>query len=165
MSGQLQEMLDSFRNDNVWNTLMVNGSHRFDKEIAWIEEMVKSYAERLNLSVDRVAEIMEETRDYAWPNYYQPANFPGIDSDSLIGVFETCDAFLEHAKEHWKGFICPKCGDVSPYPQLCIHRVEKDGKCDWRSYGLFRSGRGVIILEDGLKLNPIFDPVEKENSP
>lgn len=163
MSGKLQEMLEEFRHDEVWNTPMGSG-HRFDKEIAWIEEMVKSYAEKLNLSTDRVAEIMEKNRDYAWPNYYQPANFPGLDNKNLIGVFDTYAAFHDHAKKHWKGFICPKCKDISPHPQECIHRHKKDGKCDWCSYGLFRSWRGIVILENGLELIPIFEPVEKEET-
>lgn len=164
MSGKLQEMLDTFRNDRTWNTPGAGGGHRFDKELEWLEATVKEYAEKLGLSEDRVAEIMEEKRTGSWPNYYQPFNFPGLDSDSLVGVFETFEAFHDHARQHWKGFICPKCGTISPHPQLCIHRLEKDGKCDWCSYGLFKSGRHVVILEDGLEAIPIFEPAEKEET-
>ncbi|MBQ2972084.1 MAG: hypothetical protein IJE16_06010 [Ruminococcus sp.] len=160
--GKLEELLEKFRNDKSWNEERPDGSHRFDKEIAWIESMIKDYAEKLNLTTDRVVEIMEGKRDYSWPNYYQPANFPGIDSSNLVGVFETFQAFHEHAKKEWKGFRCPKCGDISNHPQECAHRISKDGKCDWCSYGLFKSGTGVIILEDGLKAIPIFEPVAKD---
>lgn len=153
-------MLETFRNNEHWNTLEPGGGHRFDKKLAWIESMVKSYAEKLGLYEDRVAEIMEEKRTYSWPNYYQPYNFPGIDSASLVGVFDTFDTFHEHARKHWKGFMCPRCGSISPYPQECVHRIEKDGKCDWCSYGIFKSWKRVVILEDGIKAIPIFEPVE-----
>lgn len=160
--GKLEELIEKFKNDDQWNTLESDGSHRFDKEIEWIENMVKDYAEKLNLTTDRVVEMMENKRDYSWPNYYQPANFPGVDSNNVIGVFETFKAFDEHASKEWKGYKCPKCGEVSIYPQECIHRIKKDGKCDWCAYGLFQSNKGVIVLERGLKTIPIFDPVEKE---
>lgn len=164
MSGKLQELLEKFRTDPVWNTPMRGGGHRFDKELEWLEGMVKDYAEKLSLTEDRVVELMEKGRDYSWPNYYQKANFPGLDSKNLIGVFETFEAFRNHATAHWRGFTCPKCGTISSHPQECIHRIEKDGKCDWCSYGLMQSGRGVIVLEDGLKLIPIFEPAEKEEN-
>lgn len=159
---KLHELLEKFRNDEHWNTKYGDGTHRFDKELAWIESMVKDYAENLHLPVDRVVELMEQKRDYSWPNYYQPANFPPLDSESLVGVFDTFDAFNKHAKEKYAGFLCGKCGNVGPHPQECEHRIKKDGKCDWTSYGLFLSGTSVIILEDGLKAIPIFKPVLKE---
>lgn len=160
---KLQALLDKFTNDKTWNTENSNGTHRFDKEIAWIETMVKGYAEKLNLSTDKVVEIMENKRDYSWPNYYQPANFPGLNSDGLIGAYDTFKAFGEHAQKNYKGFKCPHCGNVGHNPQECDHRVSKDGKCDWCSYGFFRSGHTVIILENGLNAIPIFEPVLKEN--
>ncbi len=160
--GKLEELLENFRNDTGWNTCNPDGTHRFDKKIAWIEVMVKEYAAKLNLATDKVVEIMEEKRDYSWPNYYQEANFPGVDSDNIIGVFDTFQKFHDHAQKEWAGFRCPRCGDISPHPQECIHRINKDGKCDWCSFGLFKSGKGVIILEDGFKSIPVFEPVEKE---
>lgn len=162
MSGKLQEMLEKFRADPVWNTPMHGGGHRFDKELKWLEGMVKEYAEKLGLTEDRVVEIMEKGRTYSWPNYYQPANFPRLDSENLIGVFETYEAFHNHAAAHWRGFTCPNCGDITSHPQICIHRLEKDGKCDWCSFGLFASNWKVIILENGLVAIPVFEPVEKE---
>ena len=157
----LQNMLDKFRNDNNWNTLNKDGSHRFDKEIEWIESMVKSYAEHFHMTPDEVAALMVEKRDYSWPNYYQKANFPPIGEGGLYGVFKTFEEFREYADKHYEGFKCPRCGDISYHPQECRHRIEKDGKCDWCAGGLFRSGKGVIILEDGFKMIPIFEPVEK----
>lgn len=161
MRDKMREMLEAFRNDEIWNTPEPGGGHRFDKELEWLETMVKSYAQKLGLSTDRVVEIMEKNRTYSWPNYYQPSNFPGLDSEDLIGVFDTYEAFYEHARKHWKGFICPKCGTISTHPQLCIHRLEKDGKCGWCSYGFFKSSACVIILENGLEAIPIFKPALK----
>jgi len=164
MSGKLQEMLEVFRSDEAWNTPEPDGGHRFDKELEWLEGMVKSYAQKLGLPEDRVVEIMEKNRTYSWPNYYQPGNFPDLDSTDLVGVFDTYEAFHEHTRKRWKGFTCPKCGTISPHPQLCIHRLENDGKCDWCSYGLFKSFTRVIILENGLEAIPIFKPAEKEEA-
>lgn len=160
--GFLQDTLEKFRNDERWNTPERDGGHRFDREIAWIEKMVGEYAEALKMEPDRVSEIMEKSRTYSWPNYYQEANFPGINADNVIGVFDTFEAFRNHATEHWDGFKCPHCGDVSKHPQLCSHRLNKDGKCDWCAGGLFRSARGVIVIENGLELIPTFEPVPKE---
>lgn len=158
---KLQELLDEFRNDKNWNTEYKSGGHRFDNEIAWIETMIKKYAETLKLPEDQVVELMEGKRDYSWPNYYQPANFPPLDSDNLIGVFDTFEAFKKHAEINYSGFRCGKCGNVGRHPQECDHRIDNDGKCDWTSYGLFNSGTSVIILENGLKAIQIFKPVPK----
>lgn len=159
--GNLEAVLEGFRNDESWNTPNPNGTHRFDKEIAWIEAMVNAYAEALNLSADEVITIMEARRNYSWPNYYQEANFPGIEADSIYGVFETVDEFRDYTHVHWVGFKCPKCGDTSPSPTECIHRIRKDEKCDWCSYGLFESPKGVIIKSQGLRKIPIFEPVSR----
>jgi hypothetical protein len=156
---RLQELLEKFRNDKNWNTEYKDGTHRFDKELLWIESMVKDYAEKLQLTTNRVVELVENKRDYSWPNYYQPANFPPLDSNNLVGVFETFEGFKNHAHENYKGFKCGRCGDVGSNPQECEHRINKDGKCDWTAYGLFKSETAVIILEDGLKAIPIFEPV------
>ena len=159
---KLQSLLEQFRNDEKWNTPEKGGGHRFDKEIAWIETMVTEYAAALGKSTDDIVDLMEKGRDYSWPNYYQKANFPGIDSESLYGVFDTFEDFRKTSREKWNGFLCPKCGSVSSHPQECKHRIEKDGKCNWVSYGLFRSGKGVVILESGLAMIPTFEPVPKE---
>lgn len=157
----LNELIETFKNDKSWNTENSDGSHRFDKKIAWIETMIKEYAERFNMPVDKVVELMENKRDYSWPNYYQEANFPPIDDKNLIGVFETFEAFNEYATKHYKGFRCSKCGNVGIHAQLCEHRIMEDGKCDWTSYGLFESPTKVIILESGFASIPIFEPVMK----
>ena len=158
---KLEQLLESFRNDKE-NTTYKDGSRRFDEKIAWIGNMIRNYAEAFNMTTDEVVDIMEKDRDYWWPNYYQPCNFPPIDSKNLIGVFKTFEEFKSHSEQHWQGYRCPRCGTISPHPQECLHRHLKDGKCDWCSYGLFRTGKGVIILENGLKAIPIFDPVPKE---
>lgn len=161
---KLQGLLEQFRSDETWNTKGRDGKHRFDDKLAWIETMVAEYAAALGRSTDEVVDLMEKCRDYSWPNYYQKANFPGLDSNEIYGVFDTFEDFRNTSKEKWKGFRCPRCGDITPYPQECKHRLEKDGKCDWCSFGLFRSGKGVIVIENGLGLIPIFEPVPKEES-
>lgn len=158
----LNEVIKQFTEDKHWNTGEKDGKHRFDKEIAWIEKMVKEYADFFKMSADEAITIMEEKRNYSWPNYYQEANFPSVDKfPKLIGIFKTFEEFKDHTKEHWKGFKCPNCGNIGNHPQECEHRINKDGKCDWCSYGLFESGHKVIVLESGFKAIPIFEPVEK----
>lgn len=159
---KLQKILDEFRSDTHWNTENKDGTHRFDSLILWIEKMVKEYAETLGLSEDEVMELMEEKRNYSWPNYYQEANFPPLDSNSVVGVFQTFEEFNEYSKTNYTGFKCGVCGDIGDHPQECEHRILKDGKCDWTSYGFFKSGTTVIILESGIKAIPIFEPVLKE---
>ena len=159
---KLQELITKLSNDSSWNTENKDGTHRFDEKLRWIEKMVKDYADKLGVTTDEVVEILESKRTYSWPNYYQEANFPGIDSSQLYGVFDSFEEFHGYASEHWTGFRCPRCGMVSPHPQECKHRMMKDGVCDWHAAGLFRSGRGVIIKEDGLALIPIFEPIPPE---
>ena len=158
---KLEDLLNKFRNDESWNTLNLDGTHRFDKELEWMEQMFKDYARALEIPVDDVVDLAEKNRTYSWPNYYQPANFPGIDSGNLIGVFRTFEEFRNHSLEHWSGFKCPICGDTTSHPQLCIHRLNRDGKCDWCADGLIKSSIRVIILEYGLEAIPIFEPIEK----
>lgn len=55
--GFLQDTLEKFRNDKSWNTENHDGTHRFDKEIAWIEQMIGEYATALKMEPDSVAEL------------------------------------------------------------------------------------------------------------
>lgn len=91
--GKLAEMLETFRNDDHWNTPEPGGGHRFDKELERIEGMIKAYAEKLGLSADEVAEIMEEKRTYSWPNYYQPYSFPQPRQPKSCGRFRHLRCF------------------------------------------------------------------------
>ncbi len=164
--GKLQEVLDGFANDDSWNTENPDGSRRFDNEIKWIESMVKSYAEYFHMKEDEVIEKMEEKRTYSWPNYYQRANFPDVENfKDLVGIYKTAAEFDEYASKNFKGFKCPSCGSISDNPQECIHRIKKDGKCDWCSYGFLKGPHRIMILESGFSTIPIFEPVlSKENT-
>lgn len=157
---KLDELLKKCENDKD-NVTYKDGSRRFEKQIEWIRQMFLDYSEKLGIPVDELVDIAESKRDYWWPNYYQECNFPPLDSESIVGIFRTAEEFRKYAKEHWDGFKCPRCGAVSQNPQECIHRVNKDGKCDWAAYGLFRGPTTVIVLEIGLSAIPIFDPVAK----
>lgn len=155
---KLDQLIEKFTNDPSWNTVNADGTHRFDKEIAWIRTMFMEYSDALQIPVNDLVEVTEKARDCSWPNYYQPCNFPDVSSDNIIGVFKDSDDFRTHAKNHWAGFKCPHCGTISDNPEKC-------DKCDWCSYGLFSLSKGgVVILSAGIKLIPIFDPVVKENA-
>lgn len=159
----LESILNKFKNDTSWNTENKDGTHRFDKKLEWLENIAKEYAEYFHLSTDEVIAIMENNRTYSWPNYYQEANFASVSElKELIGVFKTFDEFYNYSKEHWKGFKCPRCGNISNDPQFCEHRTKGDGICDWTSFGLFTAKDSIVILENGFEKIPIFEPVSKE---
>ena len=159
---KLEDVLETFRNDKNWNTEYQNGTHRFDREIEWIGKMVNSYADFFHVSADEVITRMEEDRTYSWPNYYQPANFPDVSTFGEVGVFQTFKDFQDYKEQHWAGFRCPVCGTIGDHPQECMHRIKKDGKCDWCSYGFLQTSKKIIILENGFKAIPIFEPILKE---
>ena len=140
----LNEMIEKFENDVHWNTLERDGSRRFDKKIPWIRKMVEQYATKLGLTTDDVATKFEEDRNYSWPNYYQPANFPDLGNIETVKIYETREEF--HVAN--KAFKCPNCGTVGSNPTNCQHRIDKDGKCDWTAGGLFRFGLQAIIVKE-----------------
>lgn len=157
--GSLEAQLEFFRKDESWNSLNRDGTRRFDKEILWIEKMVKEYADKFHMSPDEMMKKMEEKRDYSWPNYYQESNF-SLNRENIIGIFETGKEFVEKFP---KGFICPKCGRITKNPEEC-----QDGTpeaCDWKAYGLFSGPAGVVITSKGFDVIPVFFPVgwEEEN--
>ena len=159
---KLQELMRIFYNDENWNTGIPNGPRRFDTKIKWIEEMVKTYSEKLGIPVNQMVEKMEAARDFSWPNYYQEANFPDIGDDNIIGIFNNDEEFQDFCKANYKGFQCPACKNISWDPQECEHRVKKDGICDWTSMGLFGTGYFVIIQKHRVRPISIFPPVLKE---
>ena len=138
--------------------------HRFEKKIEWFEHMVREYADALKMDPDEVVRMIEKDRSYCWENYYQPANFPKIDSKGFLGVFETLDDLKKYAHEKWSGFKCPFCGDVSWNPSECNHRTLKDGKCDYTSGGLIGTGYTVLVKAIRITPIPIMPPVWKENA-
>lgn len=138
--------------------------HRFENEIKWFGRMVREYADALKMDPDEVVRLFESKRDYSWPNYYQPANFPEFDSKGFLGVFETLDDLKKYAHENWDGFKCPFCGDVSWNPSECNHRTLGDGKCDYTSGGLI--GTGYTVLVKAIRIVPIriMPPVMKSKT-
>lgn len=159
---KLEKLIDEFTNDEHWNTTCSDGTRRFDKEIKWIEEMITEYATFFKISVDEVVDKMESERTYSWPNYYQPSKFPSPSSfDKIVGIFKTFEEFRNYSADKFIGFKCENCGAVSSHPQLCIHRLNKDGVCNWCADGLINASSAVIILESGFGIIPIFEPVLK----
>lgn len=158
----LAGMLEAFRNDKE-NTRYENGETRFGRDLEWLEGMVKRYAEKIGVSPDECTALLEAGRDYWWPNYYQPSNFPDFDDAHFVGYFESPEAAGAYAREHWSGFRCPKCGTVGSSPNECAHRVAKDGVCDWCAFGLFCSPFVVVVRNgDTLVAGHVFEPVPKE---
>lgn len=74
---KLDELLEGFRSDKGWNTENRDGSHRFDKEIEWIGQMINEYAEYFKMPVDEVVEIMEKKKDIFMAKLLSKSEFPG----------------------------------------------------------------------------------------
>lgn len=160
----LAGMLEAFRNDES-NTPEAGGGRRFDKELVWLEEMVRQYAQKIGVSVDECTALLDAGRDYWWPNYYQPANFPDLEAPGrhFLGYYASPSALRAYAAEHWAGFRCPRCGNVGESPTECAHRIANDGVCDWCAFGLFASP-WLVLVRDGNRLvfRRFFEPVPKE---
>ena len=153
---KLNDLIEQFENDKMWNTLENNGGRRFDKKLIWLKEMIEQYSKKLNMSIDEVVDSFEANRTYSWPNYYQEANFPNLDKVDDITIYETLDDF----KRENKKFKCPSCGNVYIHPAQCEHRIKEDGVCNWTAGGFFNIGlHYVVIKEKSLVPMGIFQPV------
>lgn len=157
----LAGMLEHFRNDEE-NKPYEDGRRRFDRNLEWLEETVKRYAEKIGVTPDECAALLDAGRNCWWPNYYNESNFPPLDSKNFLGYFESPDAAGAYAREHWCGFRCPKCGNIGNSPTECAHRIADDGICDWCAFGLFTSPFVVLVRnDDRIVVGHIFEPVLK----
>ena len=166
--GNLEEVIKQFCDEKWRMSPGETTASRFAKELEWFRGMVKEYAEFFGKTEDEMVAEMEEKRNYSWPNYYQPANFPSLksvkDDPHFVGLFNTPEDFNEHAKANFIGFRCPKCGNIGKDAQACEHRRAGDGVCDWCANGLFTSAWFVIIPSIGYNKIHIFEPVKKDGS-
>ena len=158
----LAGMLEDFRNDPE-NRPYEDGRRRFDRNLEWLEATVRRYAEKIGVTPDECTALLEAGRDCWWPNYYQEANFPYFDDKHFVGYFASPDASSAFAREHWRGFRCPKCGNVGKSPTECDHRIKGDGVCDWCAFGLFQSPFVILVRDNGrIVVGHIFEPVPKD---
>ncbi len=140
-----------------------SGVKRADELEAFIWTMLADYAEVLGFSEDAILEKLEERRDYAAVNYYQPANFPPLKD---VNIFDT----VEQLRDKFPSgkFVCPNCGGITTDPATCNSGLIMANKqpCDWKAWGLLRTfGKGYLfVVKDGFLEHPvvheIFMPLE-----
>lgn len=117
----------------------------FASKMAWAVDRAKHYAEKTGLSAADILNSWEKSRDYWYMNYYQDANLPLIEGES-VRVFDTVEELSKSISG--AGFRCPACDGVSRDPYACDTGIKKKGKvCDWKVYGLFGDlGKGVYVF-------------------
>lgn len=157
--GVLQEARDSWSGDT--------GERRAVVLDAFLKEVLNEYSVVLGIPESTLFEGFESARTYSAINYYQRCNFPSLKDVRVFKTKNEVKSFLDT-----KQFRCPHCKGVSSDPQVCDTgiKIEKK-KCDWKSYGLFRTlgdGFKFICLET-FKLNAgpvheIFKPLVFENA-
>ena len=138
------------------------GERRARELDAFLKEMLNEYSIALRIPESVLFEGFEKARTYSAINYFQRANFPSLKDVRVFNTKKEVGAFLET-----KQFRCPHCKGISTDPQVCDSGIKVDKKkCDWKSYGLFRSlGAGLrfICLETFLinagPVHEIFMPV------
>lgn len=155
---KLQELIETFKNDEIMKSDTDSSLHQ---KITWIDQMMQEYAKQLHLDVDTVAEIIEAKRTQPWYEYYTQIKFPGITQNNIYGVFKDGTDYVNYTSEHYIGYRCPKCGEISSSPVLCHHVVQHDGLCDATAHQPEYSSKGVVIVDSGLHLIPTFEPVLK----
>ena len=138
------------------------GFHDYQGKLEWVVARAKHYAEKTGLTAESILDAWEGDRGYWYMNYYQDAQQPSIDTDT-VRVFETVSDLLASIGKD--GFRCPACKAVSKSPYKCDSGVETGSKvCDWKVYGLFgHMGKGVaVFVKEQLKIENIFMPVAWE---
>lgn len=126
-----------------------------------LDRILPNYEERLGIPQADILAAIDERRDYWAVNYYQDSKWPDIDGDVML--FENL-AELK-AKFPSMKFRCPMCKGVTTHPYTCNsgQDMEPGKKCDWKTYGLFRTlGEGLrFTIKDGFLKNPIIDEIFK----
>ncbi len=140
------------------------------KKLDFAVDRAKHYEEKTGIPAGEILTAWETRRSQWYMNYYQDANQPKIEGDS-VRVFETKDELIESIGKD--GFRCPHCNGVTRNPYECDSRVNlpllnSGGKalaCNWRVYGLFGSlGKGVyVFVKAELTGENIFKPVAWES--
>lgn len=125
-----------------------------------IKEICIHYADRLGYEPVDVFNALEGKRTYSYPNYYQWANFPKLDT---VKIFKNLRK-LKNTIQPEKGFRCPACQGISKDPYTC----DNNKRCGWTSSSLFgtlNKGIRLIVVEEWLE-NPIvyscFMPISME---
>lgn len=152
------------------------GFHDYTAKLIWALERAKHYAEKTGLSQVSILDSWEKQRSYWYMNFYQDAELPLIEGDS-VRVFDVPNDLRESLGK--AGFRCPACDGISKSPYTCdsgkkmmalkgkgkkAKLAEIDKVCDWKVYGLFRDlGKGVyIFVKSEMRGERIFKPVAWE---
>jgi len=152
------------------------GFHDYTEKLIWALARAKHYAEKTGLSQVAILDSWEKQRSYWYMNFYQDAELPLIEGDS-VKVFDVVEDL--HKSVAGFGFRCPACDGASRDPYACdsgIKRmvtkgkgkkaklVEDDKACDWKVYGLFRDlGKGVyVFVKAEMRGQRVFKPIAWE---
>lgn len=149
--------------------------HDYCGKYKWVIERAKHYAEKTGKTVEEVVKIWETDRTYWYMNYYQDANQPLLNSESIINyedwISELKIRFGEDSKK-W-AFKCSSCGNIQTAQDFidnglgehkdnvyfnCIGRYIKSKGCDWSLGGLLKINK-VSIIKDA-KIFPVFEMAE-----
>lgn len=126
------------------------------------------YEQKTGVPASEVLTAWENGRNYWYMNYYQDAEQPLIEGDS-VRVFETTDELVQAIGKN--GFRCPNCNGISKSPYACdsgvkLKLINSKGPepCNWKVGGLFRAlGKGVyVFVKAELKGEMIFMPIAWE---
>lgn len=146
----------------------LNDDKRFADTLVFVREKTTHYSEVLGLDKTDILEAIEGRRNYWAANFYQEANFPQIEEPVVL--YATHDEMLADIKPKL-GFVCSACGGITTDPNKCNSGIEmsEGKKCDWTTYGLFRSANAYrcVIKESFLEkpfVYEIFMPVSKQLS-
>jgi hypothetical protein len=141
------------------------GLERVVEKVFFLAKRVQQYAKVMDKSEIETLELLAESKDCNYMNYFQNANIPDI---SDVYVFNTIEEFLFVFPS--KKYICPCCGGISTNHQECNSgkNIDKESTeaCNWKVYGLFfdmNKGIRVIIKSTFTGLpRPIkmFKPIE-----
>lgn len=125
-------------------------AERIPAVVTFVTNRGQHYADKLNVKFEDVIAAWEENRNYAAVNYYQNANFPEIDGDTLL--VDDVDELKTICKG--EGFICGACSKHISSPYECK-------KCGWKTYGLLGPGKDAlyVVLKPAMRGEWIFRPV------